>query len=259
MIQQVLDDSGCSWIYSIGTAGGSRDTSRLGDVGVTNAAHVLLQNANNLTGPIASGSAVTGTSFPPTGLIDSARSLLYPLDKAVTEPVLATLLTGVQTLDPSAAQLQLGDLVNPAIDPSNLGEPDVHATPGVPLLTTDYYYIASGDDASQYAVLEMDDAVIGYVAQQAGKPYAFVRNISDPVVPTTAHDGAAIAEPVRDEWSGVIYKEFGLLHEFQQRHRHLGGDQWLARPPRTPQGTCHRARARRAQPTTRSRSSWSST
>lgn len=214
MVQQVLNDSACSWIYSIGTAGGSRDTSRLGDVAVTNAGQVLLQNADNLTGPIATGSTVTGTSFPSTDLIDPARSLLYPMDKAVTEPVLATLLTQVQTLDPSAAQLQLGDLVNPAIDPSNLGEPEVLATPGVPLLTTDYYYIASGDDASQYAVLEMDDAVIGYVAQQAGKPYAFVRNVSDPVVPTAARDGTAIAGTVRNEWSGAIYKEFGLLTSF---------------------------------------------
>ena len=40
-------------------------------------------------------------------------------------------------------------------------------TPGQPLLTTDYYFIASGDDAAQYAVLEMDDGVIGYVAESS--------------------------------------------------------------------------------------------
>jgi uncharacterized protein len=52
------------------------------------------------------------------------------------------------------------------------------------------------------------------VAQQAGKPYALIRNVSDLVVSAAARDGTAIAETVRNVWSGAIYKEFGLLTTF---------------------------------------------
>jgi hypothetical protein len=45
------------------------------------------------------------------------------------------------------------------------------------------------DELAKYAVLEMDDTVIGSIAQQAGKSFTFVRNVSDPVVPTGGHDG----------------------------------------------------------------------
>jgi nucleoside phosphorylase len=211
MTQHVLDNSGCSWIYSIGTAGGNSVTSRIGDVAVTNAGHVLLKDAENQTPLVASGSTVTGPSFPSTDVIDSTRSLLYRMGDAVTEPVLETLFQKVQTAEPSAGQLKLTDLVNEAIDPSKLGEPDVGATPRVPLLTTDYYFIASGDDSSEYAVLEMDDSVIGVVAQRAGKSFTFVRNVSDPIVPNVARDGTSIGDSVRTAWSAALYQEFGLL------------------------------------------------
>jgi nucleoside phosphorylase len=75
------------------------------------------------------------------------------------------------------------------LDPKNLKAPKPLPTPGKPLLTTDYYFIASADDAVQYAVLEMDGTIIGYVAEQAETPFTFVRNVSDPIVPATAHDG----------------------------------------------------------------------
>jgi hypothetical protein len=214
MVERVLDDSRCDWIYSVGTAGGSRVSSRLGDVAVTNAGHVLLHQEENRAGPVKSGSTVTGASFPRTDLIDASRSLLYRMDGVVTESELERLFTKVQAAEPTAAKLHLADLVNQAIDPAKLGEPDVRAKPGVPLLTTDYYYIAGGHDASRYAVLEMDDTVIGYVAEQTGKSFTFVRNVSDPVVPTVAHDGTPIDEKVRTAWSAAIYQDFGLLTSF---------------------------------------------
>lgn len=214
MTQQVLDDSGCGWIYSIGTAGGSRDDVRLGDVSVTNAGQILLQKAENAGGPITSGLTVTGDAFPQTDLLQPAQSLLFAMDQVVTEEALASALQQLHAKDPASTQLQLADLVNAPLDPSNLGQPRPLPTPGEPLLTTDYYFIASGDDAAQYAVLEMDDGVIGYVAGQAGKSYAFVRNISDPIVPATAQDGQPIPDSVRGDWSGEIYKQYGLYTSF---------------------------------------------
>src|SRR5262249_28723246 len=109
MSGRVLDDSHCDWIYSVGTAGGSRVASRLGDVAVTNAGHVLLDEAENRNGPIESGATVTGTSFPPTDLIDASRSLLYRMDGVVTESLLETLFKQVQAAAPTAAHLHLAD------------------------------------------------------------------------------------------------------------------------------------------------------
>ena len=64
MTQQVLDDSGCGWIYSVGTAGGSRDDVRLGDVSITNSGHILLQKPENAGATITSGLTVTGDVVP---------------------------------------------------------------------------------------------------------------------------------------------------------------------------------------------------
>jgi nucleoside phosphorylase len=214
MAQQLQADSGCDWVYSVGTAGGSRESVRLGDVSVTNAAHILLQNQQNLGGPIASDATVTSAAFPATDLFQSAQPLLFTMDTVVTTAALESALRQLHATAPASAPFQLSDLVNSALDPSNLSQSQILPTPGTPLLTTDYYYIASGDDAAQYAVLEMDDAVIGYAAGQAGKSYTFVRNISDPLVASTAQDGTPIPDPVRNDWSSQIYKEFGLFTSY---------------------------------------------
>jgi len=84
---------------------------------------------------------------------------------------------------------------------------------GDPLLTTDYYYIADGNSAAKYAVLEMDDAIIGYVAQQKGRSFAFSRNISDPIVPSKSK-GKTIDPSIREDWSGEIYQRFGFYTSF---------------------------------------------
>jgi hypothetical protein len=215
MIKQVLDDSGCESIYTNGTAGGSRDDIRLGDVAVTNAGYILLKRPENLGGPIASATTVTDTAFPATELFGRAESLLFAMDQVVTEAALGDALGQLHTKDPTSSWIELADLVNPPLDPTNLVHPRVLPTPGEPLLTTDYYFISEGDAGpAQYAALEMDDTVIGWVAQQAGRHFVFVRNISDPVVPATARNGQAIPDTVRSDWSGEIYKQYGLYTSF---------------------------------------------
>jgi hypothetical protein len=210
MANEVLNGSGCEWIYSIGTAGGTTIDEQLGDVTVTNAADILLQCPGNADGALKSGASVTGTAFPGTGVLGKVRPLLYDMSQSVTEHALDGLFADLQTTVPDAAKLKLSDLVNDAVDPAKLGEPNVFATAGKPLLSTDYYYIGDGNDAAKYVALEMDDAVIGYAAQQAGKSFVFVRNISDTLVPATAADGTAIPYDVRKGWSGELYRKYGL-------------------------------------------------
>ena len=98
--------------------------------------------------------------------------------------------------------------INAALE--DLNQPKGLNKKGVPLLTTDYYFISDGTDTDQYSALEMDDAVIGYVAGEMGKDYVFVRNISDPIVPTKTQDGADIPTGLREGWSGQVYSHHGF-------------------------------------------------
>jgi hypothetical protein len=104
--------------------------------------------------------------------------------------------------------------VNEPLCPTELHTPKALPKKGVPLLTTDYYYIATGNDAAKYSVLEMDDAVVAQVCGSKKIDYAFVRNISDPIVPAKSKSGKEIPEPVRSDWSGAIYENFGLYSSF---------------------------------------------
>lgn len=213
MIGQILDETGASTIWSIGTAGGSRLDARLGDVVITNAAHIQLQKPYNTASAINNGT-YTGKTFPSTKLFATVQAqLFFDMTTVVTHPMLENMLQQLHIKDAASASLTLDDLVNEPLSPSNLGQSRILPMEGTPLLTTDYYYIASGTDAAKWAVLEMDDAVIAWVAEQKGRQYAFARNISDPLVPATAK-GQAIAEAIRGDWSGLVYTNFGFYSSF---------------------------------------------
>jgi Phosphorylase superfamily len=213
MIEHILADASPKWIYSIGTAGGSRLNTRLGDVVVTNAGHIELKKPENAGVPIG-GQTFTGGAFPATGLFDAVRPLFFDLRTVVTPGALASAIDQVHYQVPDSSGLDVPDMLNAALAPDNLYPSEAVPMPGTPLLTTDYYYIASGADADQWAVLEMDDAVIAYVAGKHGTSYVFVRNISDPVVPTQTASGTPIPDDARDSWSSQIYQGFGLFTSF---------------------------------------------
>ena len=215
MIGQILTETQAGWIYSIGTAGGTRADVRLGDVVVTNAADIQLKNANNTGSPIAGQSFACAAGVPtPQLLADAQQHLFFGLGEAVNYPVLERLVHTLQLHVPQAASLTLEDLLNDALRPEKLRDPAALPMAGTPLLTTDYYYIAADADAAQWAALEMDDAVVAWVAAQHGVDYLFVRNVSDPLVPAATASGAPIPEQVRDGWSSLIYEDFGLYSSF---------------------------------------------
>jgi len=210
MVQQVLGDSKVSWIYSIGTAGGADLGESLGDAVLANAGHLEMKAPENAGAPI-NHQTFTGRDFPATTVVDEVPPLLFKLSSVVTESALQGLVQALHAQLPDSAPFGLDDLLDPPLDPANLGAPKALPKPGVPLLTTDYYFIASGDDAEQWAVLEMDDAVIAYVAAEEKAEFAFVRNISDPIVPVETPDKRLIPDSVRDRWSGLVYENYGLF------------------------------------------------
>lgn len=217
MLQCILNDTQADRIYTIGTAGGARLNQKLGDSVVTNAAMLDLERPQN-NDPDNGSMYRCPTWFPSTVMLKEVEEkLLYKMSDIVTDKSLGELFAQLKTQhpnDPGLAELQLGDLVNDALRPSSLDKPRIEALKDVPLLTTDFYYIASGDSADAYAFLEMDDAIIAREANKLGVRYACVRNISDPIVRKRTDNGTPISDAVRADWSGLIYTTFGLHTSF---------------------------------------------
>ena len=218
MLRCVLEDTRADRIYTIGSAGGARLDQRLGDSVVTNAALLDLGRPENTVDADNGGMFRCATWFPATSLLERVgHSLLFRMNEVVTHASLADLFAQLQAKhpgDPGVAALTLDDLLNDALRPESLGEPRVEALKAVPLLTTDFYFIAAGDNADAYAFLEMDDAIIAREANRLGTRFACVRNISDPAVRTRTADGSTIAEAVRADWSGLIYTTFGVFTSY---------------------------------------------
>ena len=213
MTAQILDETEASWIWSIGTAGGSRESENLGDVIITNSGTFKLKAPENLKSGL-NNKTFAGKGFPSTKLFSTVqKNLFFDMTSVVTWPSLETMLHDMQKKDSSANGLTVDALVNPPLDPKNLKQSRIVPKEHTPLLTTDFYYIADGTDAAKYAVLEMDDSVIAYVALQKKRQFAFARNISDPIVPSKAN-GKAIPYDTRKNWSGEIYQNFGLYTSF---------------------------------------------
>ena len=204
-------------IYSVGTAGGADQTQRLGDVVITNSAEIQLKIKDNADCGYNGGTFACTNWFPDLSIVPEVQStLLFPLSRVATTSALERVLEGAKRgRHKDTEQLSpftLNDLVNSSLDPRNLGSPQVHNLKDKPLLTTDYYYIAIGN--TNYAALEMDDAVIAHVAQQKKVDFVFIRNISDPLVPAKTPDQKPIPEPAREAWSSAIYDAYGLYTSF---------------------------------------------
>jgi nucleoside phosphorylase len=218
MLQCVLADAKPDRIYSIGTAGGARPSQRLGDSVITNCALLDVQRPTNTLGDDNGSLFRCQTWFPTTSLLeDIEHSLLYPMNRIVTDAALTEMFGELQAKhagDSALNGISLVDLANEPVQPSALGTPRVLAMKDVPLLTTDYYYIAGEGGADAHSFLEMDDAVIAREAALKGVRYAFIRNISDPIVGARTAGGQVIPDGVRSDWSGLIYNRYGLQTSF---------------------------------------------
>jgi hypothetical protein len=79
---------------------------------------------------------------------------------------------------------------------------------GTPLLSTRSFVVANtSDNLSNFAVVEMDDAIIARTA--AGKTlYASVRNVSDPI------QNADLPLEFRGHWGEAIYTAYGMYTSY---------------------------------------------
>lgn len=212
MTAQIIKEAQPRYLYSIGTAGGARLDQKLGDVIITNCGSIELQDAINNAYFDWNGKTFTCTDwFAPEERVAAAREqLFFSLGNVVTYPALQALIGKLHEQVPGSSAIQLDDLLNEPLLPERMHTSAVHAMKDVPLLSTDYYFIADATEATKYSFLEMDDAVLAKVSLEMGVKCAFARNISDPIVPSAGADGKPLAPEVRKRWSGLIYETYGL-------------------------------------------------
>ena len=212
MTAQIIKEVQPEYLYSIGTAGGTRLDQKLGDVVITNSGSIELKDPINSAFFDWNGKTFRCADwFAPTDRVAAAREhLFFSLANMVTYPALQALVAKMHEQVPGSDTILLDDVLNEPLLPERLYSSTVAPMKDVPLLSTDYYFIADSSDATKYSFLEMDDAVLAKVSIESGVKCAFARNISDPVVPTNGTNGAPLPPEVRKRWSGLIYETYGL-------------------------------------------------
>jgi nucleoside phosphorylase len=207
MIRQVLTDSHARCLYSIGTAGGGRLDQNLGDAVITNGGTLQATLPHN-KGDSANGQTFTcATWYPSLALMADAAKLMFRLSTVATPAVLQALFTRAAAKAPPGATT-LDDVLNSPM--TNTSSPTAHSLQGVPLNTSDDYGMAPGTGSPTFSVYEEDDAVLGQVALELNVPFAFIRNVSDTVVPAVTKHAQAIDDKFRKAWAGDVYDQFGM-------------------------------------------------
>ncbi|PML78412.1 hypothetical protein [Enterovibrio norvegicus] len=229
MLDTLFARTGAKRIVSTGTAGGGAITDMLGAAIVTNMAQINLEKPENDTCGYNHQTFRCETWFPSEDLYQSTQqSLMFAMDQVWNA---ATIADAIEELNqgqhddagetPEASNASTSndtyhyaDLINAPLSPDNLTQAHIKVAKDQPLLTTDFYYIEETERSSPYCFLEMDDAVIAHQAENAGLEYAFIRNVSDPIVTTHTASGAPIPESVRGNWSGIVYSRCGFYSSF---------------------------------------------
>ena len=179
------------------------------------------------------------TWFPSTAIAHEVEQhLLYPLSNAVTDESLATLFAELQVRNTpltrvcrsSPSMICLNDTIRPANfdDPADPSAARRSAADDRLLL---HRRRETARDA--YSFLEMDDAVIAREAQKLGCRYAFVRNISDPVVRQQTPSGT---RHLGGGARGLVGPDLQVLrsaHELQRRAGDLGDHRRRGQSPST--------------------------
>ena len=99
------------------------------------------------------------------------------------------------------------DQLNPNRLSDTLGQPRINnlCPESTPLLTTSTFIVGMTEGMfKEFAVIEMDDAVIGKVCTWENRSFCYVRNVSDP-----AQNGD-LGNTVDDNWGNAVYEAFGL-------------------------------------------------
>lgn len=202
LIYKFVDYVKPSLILSIGTAGGASPQDHIGTVR-----------------GVSAGTLDTGSGTWPT--YSNAWSANWDvLEQSGFSKLLFAIPTTQSDLQSLCDQLNQYYGYNPPytldqLNPTNLnmGDPspaiDNQTGGNTALLTTSTFVVGTtAGNYQQYAVIEMDDAVIGKVCSENNVAFGFIRNVSDPV------QNAALSSDVQGNWGSCIYDAYGLYTSY---------------------------------------------
>jgi nucleoside phosphorylase len=190
-------------MLSIGTAGGCRLDDHLGAVNVVNSGTMYDSNT-----PQCDWKNYSNAYSPAWGIVeqDDFNSLLLPIP-ATNQNLqrLADEFNSHYGTDYPLSELNAHDLDNSTALPV-LRNMTVDNTA---LLTASTFVVGTtSGEYADFAVIEMDDAVIGKGCKSAGVPFGFVRNISDPA------QNKDLPTEVQGNWGGAVYDVFGFYTSY---------------------------------------------
>jgi nucleoside phosphorylase len=190
-------------VLSIGTAGGANSTDHVGTIQIVSSA-TLYQQAS----PPGSWPTYSNTWSAPTTTLSKQQfsGLLVPIP--TTGPLLAQLWDQFnQHYDVKETLAEL--------DPDHLNRGDpvpavhIHSAYAMSLLTSATFLVGTTDNRyAAYACIEMDDAIVARVCQEANVPFGSVRNISDPA------QNPELPTAVQANWGGAVYDSYGFYTSF---------------------------------------------
>jgi nucleoside phosphorylase len=203
LVKLLIADVKPSLILSLGTAGGASPEDHVGTIRAVSAGTLYAAGTASSTWPV-----YTSPWKANDAILDLAAFAPLAFPVPTTPADLTSLVTqfnahygGSNTLaelDPDG--LNLADPAPRIIDQTG---------GAVSLLTTPTFVVGTTDGTyASYACIEMDDAIIGQVAQAAGVSFGFVRNISDPV------QNAALSSSIQGSWGSAIYDAYGFYTSY---------------------------------------------
>ena len=203
LIELLIEQVKPKVIMSIGTAGGAKPADHIGTVRAVSAGTLYESGQPQSKWP-EYANAWTGSNT----LLGNAQfqRLLFAVPSRSSD---------LEALRKQFNQLYKTSYTLAQLDPSGLNEGD--PTPQIDnqtgsaasLLTTPTFVVGTtSGNYGIYTAIEMDDAVIGKACGASKTPFAFVRNISDPVQNT------ALPASAQGHWGSAVYDAYGFYTSF---------------------------------------------
>nr|CBA32610.1 hypothetical protein Csp_D33010 [Curvibacter putative symbiont of Hydra magnipapillata] len=192
-----------SLIMSIGTAGGCRPQDHLGTVNVVNAATMYEQGQSPSAWPNYSNSYAPAWSIIAKS---GFSSLLFHIP--ATSDNLQSIADQFNTFYGTSYPLSI--LNADGLDtPTTLPALNNLTLSQTPLLTASTFVVGTtAGEYANFAVIEMDDAVIAQTCQAQSVAFGFVRNVSDPA------QNPDLPSKMQANWGSAVYDVFGFYTSY---------------------------------------------
>jgi nucleoside phosphorylase len=201
-VKQLIDEVSPKLVITVGTAGGTLDDAKLGDVMITRAAQFRLSEEFR-NEPFANEKYFSPGTIKKKHL-DKATELLQTHAEQLIEPDFGP---------PTKFYEWEGPLVDGVMNEPKILVDGRDFPKGLPMLTTDFFEFGTSSNGlgDLGCGVEMGDAVFGMVAEELGDnapKWLVIRNASDPQINGDLPTGAA-GRDMQAHWAVWYYETYG--------------------------------------------------